>query len=304
MAPALPLVPRPQSISHRSGPELLCPYPLTLHGLTPMSFLVLLSPASILSGEGTPSPSWPPLRGPHCCRRSMWVLCALQAGRCQCQPWSAVQAGPASISGSAAAVAQRCLGPMALPARAELALHTPGHVSEQWPWYSCAMGLAGRPDKASTNPSLCICLPCLAVQSGAMQAASVQEQPLLKQNNLQKYRYSPCPRPDLAKEEQGSRPGQGLAQPHGAFGHGGCVHPNSGSQACSQPQGHSPPPPPPHSKRCSHRQRFPPSRARSCPSPVLGQGTRWGGGCAPPRRELSTEEHWHEGSATPGSAEG
>lgn len=140
----------------------------------------------------------------------------------------------------------------------------------------------------------------------SQQAASVQEQPLLKQNNLQKYRYSPCPRPDLAKEEQGSCPGQGLAQPHGAFGHGGCVHPNSGGQACSQPQGHSPPP---HSKRCSHGQRFPPSRARSCPSPVLGQGTRWGGGCPPLRScglpaELSAEEPWHEGSAAPGSAEG
>lgn len=89
----------------------------------------------------------------------MWVLCALQAGRCQRQPWSAVQAGPASISGSAAALAQCCLGPMALPARAELALQTPGHVREQWPWYSCAMGLAGQPAKAGTNPWL----PCLAV---------------------------------------------------------------------------------------------------------------------------------------------
>lgn len=47
---------------------------------------------------------------------------------------------------------------------------------------------------------------------------SVQEQPLLKQNNLQKYRYSLRPRPDLAKEEQGPCPGQGLAQPHGALG--------------------------------------------------------------------------------------
>lgn len=198
----------------------------------------------------------------------MWVLC-LRAGRCRSQPWSVVPAGPASISGSAAAVAQCCLGPVALPAGAELALHTP-HMPVS---SSCG---APVPDKASTSPSLCIWLPCLAVQSGVMQAASVQEQPLLKQNNLQKYRYSPCPRPDLAKEEQGSCPGQGLAQPHGTFGHGGCVHPNQGGQACSQPQGHSPPP---YSKCCSHRQRFPPSSVRSCPSPVLGQGTRWDGGC-------------------------
>lgn len=98
------------------------------------------------------------------------------------------------------------------------------------------MGPAGQPDKASTSPSLCIWLPCLAVQSGVMQAASVQEQPLLKQNNLQKYRYSPCPRPDLAKEEQGSRPGQGLAQPHGAFGHRGCVHPTEGARPIPSPR--------------------------------------------------------------------
>lgn len=46
MALALPLVPSPQPNSHRSGPELLCPYHLTLYGLKPVSFLVLLSPAS------------------------------------------------------------------------------------------------------------------------------------------------------------------------------------------------------------------------------------------------------------------
>lgn len=171
-----------------------------------------------------------PCTGPHSCRISMWVPCALWAGRCRSRPWSAVPAGPASISGSAAAVAQCCLGPMALPARAELSLHTPGRAGEQRSRRSCARGLASRPDKASTSPSLCSWLPSLAVPSGVMQAASVQEQPLLKQNNLQKYRYSPCPRPDLAKEEQGSCPGQGLAQPHGAFGHGGHVHPTQGAR--------------------------------------------------------------------------
>lgn len=154
-----------------------------------------------------------PSTGTHSCIISMWVLCALRAGRCWSQPWSAVPAGPASISGSAAAVAQCCLGPMALPAGVEQALHAPGAPV---PWGQ----LAGQTRQAPA-PVLCIWLPCLAVQSGVMQAASVQEQPLLKQNNLQKYRYSPCPRPDLAKEEQGSCPGQGLAQPHGAFGHGG-----------------------------------------------------------------------------------
>jgi len=43
---------------------------------------------------------------------------------------------------------------------------------------------------------------------GAVQAASVQEQPLLKQNNLQKYRYSLCPTPG-----HGSCPGRGLSPP-------------------------------------------------------------------------------------------
>jgi len=43
---------------------------------------------------------------------------------------------------------------------------------------------------------------------GAVQAASVQEQPLLKQNNLQKYRYSLCPRPG-----HGSCPRRGLSPP-------------------------------------------------------------------------------------------
>lgn len=210
-----------------------------------------------------------PCTGPHSCRISMWVPCLCGQGG----------AGPSP--------GQPCrqVLPVFLALLQQLpsAAWAPWHCQPEQSWSCMPQDMpvsssrgAPVPDKASTSPSLCIWLPCLAVQSGVMQAASVQEQPLLKQNNLQKYRYSLCPRPDLAKEEQGSCPGQGLAQPHGAFGHRGFVHPTQGSQACSQPQGHSPPP---YSKCCSHRQRFPPSSARSCPSPVLGQGTRWGGGC-------------------------
>lgn len=62
MAPALPLLPSPQPNS--PGPELLCSYPLTLYGLQPMSFWCCCHLPQILSGEGTPSPSWPiPARG-------------------------------------------------------------------------------------------------------------------------------------------------------------------------------------------------------------------------------------------------
>lgn len=95
---------------------------------------------------------------------------------------------------------------------------------------------AGQLGKASAGPdSVCSCLSAWPLAPGAVQVASVQEQPLLKQNNLQKYRYSLCPRPDLAKEEQGSCPGQGLAQPHRAFE--GPRAPSSSGQACSKPPG-------------------------------------------------------------------
>lgn len=139
---------------------------------------------------------------------------------------------------------------------------------------------AGQLGKASGGPSsVCSCFPAHLLAPGALRAASVQEQPLLKQNNLQKYRYSLCPRPDLAKEEQGSCPGQGLAQPHRAFGHRGRVHPTLQARPVPSPWVRSHPP----SKRSSHGWRFPTSTARSCPSPVLGQGTWWSGGCPPPR---------------------
>lgn len=164
--------------------------------------------------------------------------------------------------------------------------------------------LAGQTRQAPA-PVLCIWLPCLAVQSGVMQAASVQEQPLLKQNNLQKYRYSPCPRPDLAKEEQGSCPGQGLAQPHGAFGHGGCVHPTQGARpvprlgvtlllltASVAPTG---------------RGSLPAERTAV---PVLSWARTHGGAGADPAEELQAPCRGpsmcgrREGSAAPGSAEG
>lgn len=155
-------------------------------------------------------------------------------------------AGPASISGSAAAVAQRRPGSDSmLPAGSRPGQGQPrappGRAGEWQPRFSAATEpghRAGQLGKASTGPgSICRCFPPQLLTPRAVQAVSVQEQPLLKQNNLQKYRYSLCPRPDLAKEEQGSCPGQGLAQPHRAFGHRGCLHPTLWARPVPSPLG-------------------------------------------------------------------
>lgn len=118
---------------------------------------------------------------------------------------SAVRAGPSSISGSAAAAA-RLPGP-ARPA--------PRRAGEQQEPLGCSVRPAGEARRALASGGF-VCELLLKLLGAGR--GSVQEQPLLKQNNLQKYRYSLCPRPDVAKEEQGSCPGQGLARPRGALG--------------------------------------------------------------------------------------
>ena len=166
-------------------------------------------------------------------------MCAVQAR--QGAVLVSCTAGPACISGSAAALAQQC------------AARCRGSYS------------------------------VLRCSGDSLQAESVQEQPLLKQNNLQKYRCCLWPRPDLAKEKR-LCPGQGLAQPHTAPSH----------RAQPSGQAYSRPPvlPSPSSKRThAPRARGSLRVASSCPSPTLGQGMQCSGGCPLPRACRGSAAH-------------
>lgn len=209
-----------------------------------------------------------------------------------------------------------------LPAGAGLAPHTPrtcrgavapvlrAHRAGTWLDCGCAVGPASC---VSAGPGgRCSCVTAQLLAPGAVEAASVQEQPLLKQNNLQKYRYSLCPRPDLAKEERGSCPGQGLAQPHRAFGRRGRIHPTLWAKPLPSPRvrSHSP-----LSERCSHRWIYPSQLPQSCPGPghaversLSPNKGLWGQRCSPQSCRRRGARHVCAAGATaprrPGSAEG
>lgn len=211
----------------RTGHCHVRPSPLTPAGPELASFPAVRPLPQLQRGE---SPSWPhSCMGPRPCE----THCGQGQGGAGSRPWSAVAAG--QVLPVFLALLQQQPRQQQLPA-------PPGRAGEQRPRFKytgtlrscgCAVGLD---TERWPRQHLQLLLAQLLAQGDA-EAASVQEQPLLKQNNLQKYRYSLCPRPDLAKEEQGSCPGQGLAQPHRAFGHRGSVHPTHRARPVPSPSG-------------------------------------------------------------------